>query len=262
MEKLCDAFSANELMTFATIQALVTWLAANSPSVTICDGTMSTITATVPSTITASIFNTHDFARLWLTVDESSDARATETIMYLVTQCLGSPNVENPACVQLGLFELLGLTSPNNGQAEQQFIAVAASGNSTFTLAIDYPFEPALWPSVLSVSANDAVEYHAHPGEVAFKGTHPFAVDHLGKAMVGTSFAAPRMSLWAAIYLLNGGSSPCPTVPSFVPALGYKGEPDLIYNNLPVLAAASNYCEPFENLLTGWTDIIHPAVEP
>jgi hypothetical protein len=83
-------------------------------------------------------------------------------------------------------------------------ISVAAAGNSS----LPFPFVPALWDSVLSVSAagskpNTKVGY-SNSGEVSALGVHPD-----NQALIGTSFAAPRVSVAAARYLLKYGTNTC-----------------------------------------------------
>lgn len=86
-------------------------------------------------------------------------------------------------------------------------INIAAAGNSGFP----YPFAPALWPGVLSVSASTGdpgtpkADY-SNAGEVMVSGVHPDDA-----AVLGTSFAAPKLAFWAARYLLKKGG--CDTTP-------------------------------------------------
>jgi hypothetical protein len=69
----------------------------------------------------------------------------------------------------------------------------------------------------------------------------------------GTSFATPRLSLWAARYLLGGGDSPCADSPNIHPVLGYMPEIGdwLTINaeavNLPLEEAIATYCPRAEN---------------
>ena len=89
-------------------------------------------------------------------------------------------------------------------------ISVGAAGNS----GIEFPFAPALWKGVTSISSLDA-KYSNH-GEVAMPGEHPSQKgEDSGKPIHGTSFAAPRFSLRAAQYLLDGRPGPCDDWPPF-----------------------------------------------
>jgi maltose/maltodextrin transport system substrate-binding protein/arabinogalactan oligomer/maltooligosaccharide transport system substrate-binding protein len=89
-------------------------------------------------------------------------------------------------------------------------ISVGAAGNFG-EYQYDFPFAPAIWDFVVSVSAaeDDAAARHgelasySNAGEVLMSGQHPTENE------VGTSFAAPRFSLEAALYLLRGGSITC-----------------------------------------------------
>jgi hypothetical protein len=122
-------------------------------------------------------------------------------------------------------------TPPKN--PDLRVISVAAAGNYGY-LGYDYPFAPALWDSVVSVSANgwdpldkDIRDHHgafdptahytttkttySNPGEVIFNGqlNHQIRNPEADMYYFGTSFAAPRLSVQEAIHLLFGGDIRC-----------------------------------------------------
>jgi hypothetical protein len=130
-------------------------------------------------------------------------------------------------------------------------ISVGAAGNS----GIEFPFAPALWKGVTSISSLDA-KYSNH-GEVAMPGEHPSQKgEDSGKPIHGTSFAAPRFSLRAAQYLLDGRPGPCDDWPPFsyvdVPIPDDPQDSQLNYlvsldwKNLPLdEGAAKEHCRDF-----------------
>jgi hypothetical protein len=131
-------------------------------------------------------------------------------------------------------------------------ISVAAAGNLG-GYGYEYPFAPAIFDNVVSVSAatrdvDDSRVGYSNPGEVLMVGDHS---DDAYGDLSGTSFAAPKFSLLAAIYLLNGGRSPCDVAddmpPSF-PALGYAGDYGPWEDLLPEEIAA-NFCPVFRMLV-------------
>jgi len=119
-----------------------------------------------------------------------------------------------------------------------QLISVGAAGNYGEKGYV-YPFAPAIWDRVISVSASQQTNNpipmdYSNPGEILMCGELddndctdstqtefpsfvvglPFVEDN----EAGTSFAAPRLSYEAAIYLLNGGVIDCN---NSYPWLGY-----------------------------------------
>jgi hypothetical protein len=95
---------------------------------------------------------------------------------------------------------------------------------------VDFPFAPALWPMVVSVSANKdgvagTLAAYSNWGEVREDGTGPA----IAPGSHGTSFAAPRVSAEEAMYLFNGGLSPCG---HSSPALKYADPDKGPWNNL------------------------------
>jgi hypothetical protein len=133
------------------------------------------------------------------------------------------------------------------GTPDKRVISIAAAGNSRYK----FPFAPALWDSVVSVSALDedylnrggvAIADYSNYGEVAMEG------DYMG--FEGTSYAAPRLSFQAARYLLDGGTVVCtgtlqvPTVPPMAYAEQFATPPGP-WDNLPLRSAAHEYCTGF-----------------
>jgi hypothetical protein len=117
----------------------------------------------------------------------------------------------------------------------EHVISVAAAGNA----ALDFPFAPAKWKGVLSVSADadyaNAAEVLAnHAVTIALQGGQT-------KVIYGTSFAAPELSVRAAYYLMQGYGAECN---GLRPPLAY-----MAWNNLPLPNAAGEYCATFP---VGW----------
>jgi len=120
------------------------------------------------------------------------------------------------------------------------------------SLRLDFPFAPAMWNSVVSVSALPLEDadgnraWYSNSGEVTFDGrwTHTAT----GMVLEGTSFAAPRLSHQEALYLLTGGPVQCVT-PAHVPPLGYTNIDAGIFTwqNLPLTTAVTSYCQAFTN---------------
>jgi hypothetical protein len=126
--------------------------------------------------------------------------------------------------------------------------AVQAGDGEVVKIRLDFPFAPAIWNSVVSVSATEADPAFAGPavpgsdlrtrysngGEVMLDGQYTYGTT----SVHGTSFAAPRLAYLEALYLLGGGAVPCGQP---VPPLGYSdmegGSPQ--WDNLTVAAAAA-----------------------
>lgn len=101
-------------------------------------------------------------------------------------------------------------------------IYIGAAGNHSSNVhPIDLPFAPAIWPSVVSVSAwacdprnpNSCVEElatYSNYGEIMMHGDHSRltcdAIEN-NPPMTGTSYAAPKLSLIAALCLLKPNSN-------------------------------------------------------
>jgi hypothetical protein len=142
------------------------------------------------------------------------------------------------------LFKLL------NRYTEQSdtVISVGAAGNIDGYL---YPFAPALWDSVVSVSADYSratppsnVTPSSNAGEVRLDGEHPN-----DPRIFGTSFAAPRMSFLAARYLLEGGNNTCyGSVDHTSPPLRYVSLANLslrVWENKSLADAVPEFCDTF-----------------
>jgi hypothetical protein len=127
-------------------------------------------------------------------------------------------------------------------------ISVGAAGNSHF----NFPFAPALWDSVVSVSSlgTDDVNKAAYSnsGEVAMDGV--FALDAIKIDQVpieGTTFAVSKLSLLAARYLLTEGKVPCDNIaPPLAYAQTLTDKPnDERWLNLSLKNATLKYCSDF-----------------
>ncbi|MBM3145043.1 MAG: extracellular solute-binding protein [Chloroflexi bacterium] len=124
-------------------------------------------------------------------------------------------------------------------------VGIAAAGNHSK----DYPFAPALWEGVVSVSAppvslEKPFDY-SNAGEVMMDGVY--------RDYLGTSFAAPELSYHAAVYLLEGGfqywvGSGTPTCSGSegdsTPPLAYASESGP-WDDLPLNDASQYYCGDF-----------------
>lgn len=124
----------------------------------------------------------------------------------------------------------------------QNIINIAAAGNLAKLLGNAPPLAPALWDDVISVSASQAdgtkADY-SNNGEVMLGGTT------LTGQHEGTSFAAPKLSVLAALYLLQGGQKTCTgSVNSTNPPMKYAPLTHS-WDNLAVNDAASQYCTVF-----------------
>lgn len=127
----------------------------------------------------------------------------------------------------------------------RQVISIGAAGNSQQT----FPYAPALWDSVVSVSGSDCEcadepAFYSNHGEIMLDGRHP-----VEGGVVGTSYAAPRLSVEAAMYLLRGWANPCPFDRAIFPVLGYMPERQGIFTpdwrNLSSHDASAEYCPQF-----------------
>jgi hypothetical protein len=105
----------------------------------------------------------------------------------------------------------------DSGAAEVTVVPVGAAGNGVWyrpsptgppvRKVLHFPFAPALWESVVSVSAaNDGtLADYSNWGEVSQAGNGP----DIAPSVRGTSFAAPRVSGQESMYLLRGGPVAC-----------------------------------------------------
>jgi len=152
---------------------------------------------------------------------------------------------------------------------------IAASGND----GLDYPYAPAMWNTVLSVGSpiitpvvtggatptpmatprqlsswvdnhNQTALFYTNSGEVVAEGCTTYTNT---ERIPGTSFAAPKLSYLAALYLLQGGLPGCTGSSSIVtpvPPLGYATE-DGNWNNEGISTAAEEYCSIFPTAAPG-----------
>jgi hypothetical protein len=140
-------------------------------------------------------------------------------------------------------------------------IPVAASGNGLGAehLPLPFPFAPGVWPGVVSVSAEDpqhpqqsgATAWYSNHGEILLSGV--LSYPGWNAPLEGTSFAAPRLSVLEASYLVHGGSVPCSGAPGpRVPPLGYHvgNESDFVWASL-LPESAGRYCPSFLNVASG-----------
>jgi len=110
-----------------------------------------------------------------------------------------------------------------NEPTDRIVIPVGAAGNWGMD-GFEFPFAPAIFDSVVSIGAEPVQnkEIYSNPSEVIMDGEHSTVMDDSGEPIRGTSFASPRFSAKAAIYLRNGGTGPLPG--SVEPPLGYAGD--------------------------------------
>src|SRR5262245_47479480 len=117
-------------------------------------------------------------------------------------------------------IDLVAVGAAGNGLRQ---LTTGADGTTTVQqlTALPFPFAPAIWNDVVSASASTSdspsgghavLMGYSNRGEVALEGSSRRA------DVQGTSFAAPRLTAWEAIYLLNGGRFACDT---YRPPLGY-----------------------------------------
>jgi hypothetical protein len=137
--------------------------------------------------------------------------------------------------------------------ASAPVVPVGAAGNGLLVYDgaklvrthFDFPFAPALWNPVVSVSAsgdNSRRAAYSNNGEVAMQGTTWVTrADGSVATVHGTSFAAPRLSASIALHLLAGGPSPCD---GHTPVLGYTNSnlAGQHWDDLSLYAAAKMYC--------------------
>jgi hypothetical protein len=121
-------------------------------------------------------------------------------------------------------------------------VFVAAAGNS----GLGFPFAPALWPEVLSVSAQKAEDVsgradYSNSGEVMMSGLEKLTYS------LGTSFATPKLAALEARYLLRRSTAAPP--PCTIPPLGHKPNGwDTVQaakKNLSLSDATKEYCTSF-----------------
>ncbi len=117
---------------------------------------------------------------------------------------------------------------------------------------LDFPFAPAMWNTVVSVSAaplfkeDGSRAWYSNSGEVTLDGHLKVTVDGTAYELDGTSFSAPRLSHLEALYLLTGGPVQCVT-PAHIPPLGYANIDAGLYTwfNKPLAQAVTENCQAF-----------------
>jgi hypothetical protein len=122
-------------------------------------------------------------------------------------------------------------------------------GGTSAPVRLDFPFAPALWDSVVSVSAsaNGDRAFYSNSGEIMLDGNATINVAAGTEAIDGTSFSAPRLSTLEALYLIHHDNNSCA---GSTPPMGYVnssgGLNPLAWLNLPIGPATSaRYCPPF-----------------
>jgi hypothetical protein len=136
----------------------------------------------------------------------------------------------------------------NGGTA--QIIAIASSGNR----GDSFSFAPGYWPNVVSVGADytgwDKCDLQTEPlgnmGEVRMSGLYD--------CLSGTSFAAPRLSYEAGLYLMLGGAMSCngsdgTSSPPLAYTLDHNGDGIFDFYNWPRVEGADRYCKVFNSTL-------------
>jgi hypothetical protein len=147
-------------------------------------------------------------------------------------------------------------------------ISVASAGNYG-DHGYNFPFAPAIWNKVVSVSANgwdplnpeyqekvfnpdipyDGTKaFYSNFGEVMYDGKLNYPIKNQKLEDIyyfGTSFAAPEISVREALYLLNGGEVSCSeNNRTSQPPLGYS-EGYGPWDNLILATAVPRYCSDF-----------------
>jgi hypothetical protein len=123
-----------------------------------------------------------------------------------------------------------------------EVVPVAAAGNA----GMRYPFAPAIWHEVVSVSAKGRA-YDANPGEVIAADELLYTDGSTTTPFYGTSFAAPNVSAKQGEWLLRPGATiTCEgNSGSSRPPLGYSTSNSGPWLNKSLTDAAAEYCEGF-----------------
>ncbi|MEO8608086.1 MAG: hypothetical protein ABI690_09405 [Chloroflexota bacterium] len=160
-------------------------------------------------------------------------------------------DTQDPLAGELTALNGLGLQSGRTAQV----ISIASAGNR----GDHYSFAPGYWDSVLSVSADysgpencpaDQNLLQSNWGEVRTYG--------VTNCIPGTSFAAPRASAEAALYLLRGGSTSCSgSIGNSSPPMAHSG-----FDNLTRQDASDAYCQDFNALLNITLPTFVPTATP
>ena len=207
-------------------------------------GNFSNVSPAVLQILLDPFFLGHWFNDVYNRIPEVQDT-------YVETYTVPSTSEPRPLFNALSWLAVCKPTSDGNF-CPQQTISIAAAGNEAW----EFPFMPGLWKSVVSVGAtdsSDAFASYSNGSEVILNGEHPHQAGLLTNdpevcgslfdcslyeghnSVVGTSYAAPRLSLLAARYLLDRDEPSCPT-----PPLGYNQ-----WDNLTIEDAADQYCQDF-----------------
>ncbi|MCA9333797.1 S8/S53 family peptidase [Candidatus Saccharibacteria bacterium] len=143
----------------------------------------------------------------------------------------------------MGTRDLCQLFETPEDMTSKPVISVAASGNVPGNHEsydpFPYPYMPGLFKNVVSVSASDGNPGagYSNPGEIQMLGIHPTT------NVSGTSFAAPRFSLQAALYLLRTEDLMCDgDFGSSSPPLNLN-----FFDNLDLSEATQRYCKDFNS---------------
>ena len=154
------------------------------------------------------------------------------------------------------LLQFLGRA---NAEGNKRVIPVAAAGNGLGSTheRLPFPFAPAIWDSIVSVSAESPLSPgtskltadYSNDGEITQSGELKYLDPATGPwTLIGTSFAAPRLAVKEAFYLLNGEPVTCVGKPDSIPPLGYNGPPGTPYTWLNLTPQhAEGYCAQFGN---------------
>ncbi len=164
--------------------------------------------------------------------------------------CTWAQLAQNPptiACNPLSLW--LSETITVSTDVTQTVIAIGASGNFT---GYDFPLAPALYPFALSVSGMQHPDMHGfNPGLVRLDAKYPVEVlsnlDIVGDTFIyGTSFAAPRLAVLMAMYLIESRVAKTPTC-AFPPLYHTPrwGAIDDDGINMEIALAANRFCPDF-----------------
>lgn len=149
-------------------------------------------------------------------------------------------------------------------EQQSRIIPVAAAGNT----GLPYPFAPAIWDVVLSVGAPNYTFPRLHQpqtltfnsGEVQAEGCTKYE----NQEFPGTSFAAPKISYLAAVYLLNNGQLICSGDDNSIgianPVLGYANEEEGDWQNLELKTAIERYCSAFPAPMPNFEPSCSPAI--
>jgi hypothetical protein len=145
----------------------------------------------------------------------------------------------------------------NTDDGKLSVIPIASAGNE----GRNFPYAPGLWPTVVSISAEYTGYETCSTPAGASKKPSPLsnngevAKNGMFECHAGTSFAAPRLSMEAALYLLAGGNVVCTGTlldnqkPEGISTTSSPPLAHLPWDNLERRVASVRYCEDFNNLV-------------